>query len=110
MKINERNDLNIRKPQTESLYQTPKTESGKSHGAKRLETTGDQIELGSQTGLLSLAVAVGSDDRTARVEQLRALENGIRIRVVETDYESIGVDTPEDWQRVAALYTAASRS
>jgi 3-deoxy-manno-octulosonate cytidylyltransferase (CMP-KDO synthetase) len=32
------------------------------------------------------------------------LENGFRIRVVETEYESLGVDTPEDWHRVAALY------
>lgn len=31
-----------------------------------------------------------------KLEQLRALENGIRIRVVETDFESLGVDTPED--------------
>ncbi len=31
-----------------------------------------------------------------KLEQLRALENGIRIRVVETDFDSIGVDTPED--------------
>src|SRR5450631_2188716 len=31
-----------------------------------------------------------------KLEQLRALENGVRIRVVETEFESIGVDTPED--------------
>lgn len=31
-----------------------------------------------------------------KLEQLRALENGIPIHVVETDFESIGVDTPDD--------------
>lgn len=31
-----------------------------------------------------------------KLEQLRALENGIRIKVVETTFESIGVDTPDD--------------
>lgn len=31
-----------------------------------------------------------------KLEQLRALENGIAIKVVETDFESLGVDTPED--------------
>lgn len=31
-----------------------------------------------------------------KLEQLRALENGIRIKVVETEFESLGVDTPED--------------
>ncbi len=31
-----------------------------------------------------------------KLEQLRVLENGYRIKVVETSYESIGVDTPAD--------------
>jgi len=31
-----------------------------------------------------------------KLEQLRAIENGVKIRVEETDFESIGVDTPED--------------
>jgi 3-deoxy-manno-octulosonate cytidylyltransferase (CMP-KDO synthetase) len=31
-----------------------------------------------------------------KLEQLRAVENGVHIRVVETDFESIGVDTPDD--------------
>jgi 3-deoxy-manno-octulosonate cytidylyltransferase (CMP-KDO synthetase) len=31
-----------------------------------------------------------------KLEQLRALENGIQIAVVKVDYDSVGVDTPED--------------
>ncbi len=42
-------------------------------------------------------------ERSERLEQLRFLENGIDIYVGETPYDSIGVDTEEDLQRVEAL-------
>ena len=47
---------------------------------------------------------VGPLERAERLEQLRAIENGHKIRVVETEYESLGVDTPEDWEQVSALF------
>lgn len=37
------------------------------------------------------------------LEQLRALENGVRIRVVEVNHRSIGVDTKDDYERVKRL-------
>ena len=42
-------------------------------------------------------------EQTERLEQLRALENGIEIAVCPVEYEAIGVDVPEDVQRVEAL-------
>ena len=42
-------------------------------------------------------------ERSERLEQLRFLENGIPIYVGETPYDTIGVDTEEDLQRVEKL-------
>ena len=39
-----------------------------------------------------------------KLEQLRALENGVKIRVVETEFESIGVDTPDDLHKAQEQY------
>jgi 3-deoxy-manno-octulosonate cytidylyltransferase (CMP-KDO synthetase) len=52
------------------------------------------------------ALPIGPLEQAERLEQLRALENGYRIRVVETEYESLGVDTPEDLERVSRLFDA----
>jgi len=54
------------------------------------------------------ALPVGPLEQSERLEQLRALENGYRIRVVETEYESLGVDTPRDLERVSRLFEASS--
>jgi 3-deoxy-manno-octulosonate cytidylyltransferase (CMP-KDO synthetase) len=48
-------------------------------------------------------------EATERLEQLRLLENGISIRVVITQYESIGVDRPEDLKTVMRLMDQSYR-
>lgn len=53
---------------------------------------------------------VGPLETAERLEQLRALENGHPIRVVDTEYDSIGVDTPADLERVAHLFEASITS
>ncbi len=39
-------------------------------------------------------------EQTEGLEQLRALERGVRIKVVITSYRSVGVDTPEDLEKL----------
>lgn len=39
-------------------------------------------------------------EKLEKLEQLRVLENGYRIKLISTEYDSIGVDTPEDVARV----------
>jgi 3-deoxy-manno-octulosonate cytidylyltransferase (CMP-KDO synthetase) len=42
-------------------------------------------------------------EQAEKLEQLRALENGIQIAVVRVEYDSVGVDVPEDVARVEKL-------
>ena len=42
-------------------------------------------------------------ERVERLEQLRVLEAGLSIQMVETEHESIGVDTLEDYHRAIEI-------
>lgn len=42
---------------------------------------------------------VSTLENIEKLEQLRYLENGIRIRMVETPFEAVGIDIPEDLDR-----------
>ena len=42
-------------------------------------------------------------EKREQLEQLRALENGAKIRVITTRHSSLGVDTPDDAERVEAI-------
>ncbi len=49
------------------------------------------------------ALPESSLERSERLEQLRFLENGIPIHVAETPFDTVGVDTEEDLQRVERI-------
>lgn len=43
-------------------------------------------------------------EQTEMLEQLRYLENGISIKMVETTFSSVGIDTPEDYEKAKEYY------
>ncbi|WP_273831885.1 3-deoxy-manno-octulosonate cytidylyltransferase [Guptibacillus sedimenti] len=45
-------------------------------------------------------------EKTEMLEQLRLLDNGINIKVLETNYDAVGVDTPEDILKVERILEA----
>ena len=47
-------------------------------------------------------------EKAEQLEQLRAQEAGYRIKVMETEYDSIGVDTPEDLELVKKIMAKQS--
>ena len=49
------------------------------------------------------ALPPGRLEAEESLEQLRALEHGMRIRVADTGYRGFGIDTPEDLERARAL-------
>ncbi len=56
-----------------------------------------------ETLLRLVGFPVSPLENAEKLEQLRALENGIAIAVVRVDYDSIGVDLPADVARVETL-------
>jgi 3-deoxy-manno-octulosonate cytidylyltransferase (CMP-KDO synthetase) len=61
-----------------------------------------------ETLLRLVGYPVSRLEAAEKLEQLRALENGIPIAVVEVDYDSVGVDVPEDVARVERVLQSGS--
>lgn len=59
--------------------------------------------------LTFVALPEGEWERFEKLEQLRALEYGYRIKVVLTEHDSIEVDTPEDLKRVEEFIRLGAR-
>jgi len=56
-----------------------------------------------QTLLRLVKLPVSPLEEAEKLEQLRALENGISIAVVKVNYDSVGVDVPADVKRVELM-------
>ena len=75
--------------------------------AKHLKHVG--LYVFRREALLDFATFPQGDlERIEQLEQLRWLENGYRIRVVETEYKTVEVDTPEDVRRAEQLLAGAA--
>jgi 3-deoxy-manno-octulosonate cytidylyltransferase (CMP-KDO synthetase) len=59
-----------------------------------------------ETLLRLVQLPPSSLEQAERLEQLRALENDIPIAVVPVEHDSVGVDTPEDADRIERLLAA----
>ncbi|MBI3940128.1 MAG: 3-deoxy-manno-octulosonate cytidylyltransferase, partial [Acidobacteria bacterium] len=46
-------------------------------------------------------------EEAEKLEQLRFLENGVSIQMVEVQHDSVGVDTAEDLERVRGMFQSA---
>ena len=44
------------------------------------------------------------------LEQLRVLENGYKIKVITTEQQFIGIDTPEDLEHIREYFAKESQS
>jgi 3-deoxy-manno-octulosonate cytidylyltransferase (CMP-KDO synthetase) len=42
-------------------------------------------------------------EQVEKLEQLRYLENGVKIKMVATSFTGIGIDTPEDLEKAKAF-------
>jgi 3-deoxy-manno-octulosonate cytidylyltransferase (CMP-KDO synthetase) len=49
-------------------------------------------------------------EKLEKLEQLRALENGYRIKVTPVNYEPLSVDTPEDLQKVISYVSSVRKN
>lgn len=52
---------------------------------------------------------MGVLEQTEMLEQLRYLENGVAIKMVETNTSSIGIDTPEDLEKAKQYYASRKK-
>ncbi|MFC1657949.1 3-deoxy-manno-octulosonate cytidylyltransferase [Candidatus Omnitrophota bacterium] len=48
-------------------------------------------------------------ERAEKLEQLRVLEEGLRIKVIETKFDTIGVDTPADLEKVTQILSGEQK-
>ncbi len=87
-----------------SRYPVPYDREGA--GVKRFKHLGIYAYTKSALDLFH-SLPESSLELAERLEQLRFLQNGVGIYVVETPYDTVGVDTQEDLQKVELMFSCA---
>lgn len=87
-----------------SRYPVPYDREGA--GVKRFKHLGIYAYTKSALDLFH-SLPESSLEMAERLEQLRFLQNGVGIYVVETPYDTVGVDTQEDLQKVELMFSCA---
>jgi len=81
-------------------------------GDEDLKRSGDKLRFYKHIGLYAYTkdflftfanLPQSSLEQCEKLEQLRALENGYKIMMVETKYDTIGVDTPQDLEKAKTM-------
>jgi len=52
-----------------------------------------------------VSLPISNLERIEKLEQLRLIENGYKIKMVLTEYKGIGIDTPEDLDKARGYYS-----
>ncbi len=55
-----------------------------------------------------IQLPMGKLEQIEKLEQLRLLENGIKIKMIETSFQGIGIDTPEDLKKAELILQKAN--
>ncbi len=111
-------------PFSRDLFRAEEQKSGRAEAPKNCQITLELWNFGTlelfmykhigiysyrRYALLNLAKMEPVElEKTEKLEQLRALVNGFRIKVKETTYETVGVDTPQDLERVKKWLSLSS--
>ena len=65
-----------------------------------MRTVGSNLIPNKESLFTYKNLPVSNLEKTEKLEQLRVLAEGFKIKVLQTQFDTVGVDTPKDLERV----------